>query len=458
MTFRLAAGSVDRRSRGNYASREACLREADLLVENMLLRIARTQAASVQAPGEGVSRHELASRVNEYLWDRYRQRADLDANYVGKLERGVITWPNSRYREALRHVLNVANDSALGFQNTRRAYVTDKPSPGDSLTLLLADLDRPPSPRRVSRRHIDNVAHAAKAINAVHQSNGGSLMQEALMAELRYASRLLALPCHSDLEQPLHTVVAQLAHTAGFSAFDLGRHQAAARFFEFGLSCEQEGGNPHSRAFILASMSRLAAWNGKHEQGLAYADRALMDARELTHTELAMVHAARARSLAAMRDTSGALRALGKADDHFGASAPSNDPSWMTFYDYAQHCGDTGNALLNLSQSGHHVPAAFERLAEAGRVRDPLYARSHTLRRLLLATLTMTAGDPAEAVSLGSDAIDSAEGINSHLILDLLGGLSQAATAHEMNRHGLGAASFHEDDGHHAQALPARGP
>ena len=262
-------------------------------VANTLLRSARIQAASLRVPDEGVSRDELAGRVNEYLWDRYRQRADLDANYVGKLERGVIVWPNHRYREALCHVLNVANDSALGFRNTRRAFVTEKPSLSDSLALLLADLDRPPAPRRVSRRHIDHVAHAAGAINAVHQMYGGWLMQEALVAELRYASQLLALPCRSDLKQPLHTAVAQLAHTAGFSAFDVGRHQAASRFFEFGLSCEQEGGNPHSSAFILASMSRLAAWNGQHEEGLAHADRALIDARELTRTEQAMLHAAR---------------------------------------------------------------------------------------------------------------------------------------------------------------------
>jgi tetratricopeptide (TPR) repeat protein/transcriptional regulator with XRE-family HTH domain len=87
---------------------------------NKRLRAARERTESWQHLGEGLSRRELAERVNAFLWERHRQRAVLDDNYVAKLERGTIRWPNARYREAFRAVLDVESDSDLGFVNSRR--------------------------------------------------------------------------------------------------------------------------------------------------------------------------------------------------------------------------------------------------------------------------------------------------------------------------------------------------
>jgi hypothetical protein len=43
----------------------------------------------------------------------------IDGNYVSKLERGVITWPNRAYRQAFRTLFNVFNDAELGFYPSR---------------------------------------------------------------------------------------------------------------------------------------------------------------------------------------------------------------------------------------------------------------------------------------------------------------------------------------------------
>lgn len=40
----------------------------------------------------------------------------LDMNYVGKVEHGVIWWPNIVYRRAFRAVLGVESDADLGFR------------------------------------------------------------------------------------------------------------------------------------------------------------------------------------------------------------------------------------------------------------------------------------------------------------------------------------------------------
>jgi len=80
-----------------------------------------------------MSRQELADAVNAYLagkdGGRYRHEATLDANHVGKLERGEHRWPNDVRREAFRHVLSAATDTELGFYIIRGVPERDSPDP-----------------------------------------------------------------------------------------------------------------------------------------------------------------------------------------------------------------------------------------------------------------------------------------------------------------------------------------
>jgi hypothetical protein len=70
-----------------------------------------------------MSRQELADAVNAYLAgkddERYQREATLDANHIGKLERGEHRWLNDMRRDAFRHVLNATTDAELGFYITR---------------------------------------------------------------------------------------------------------------------------------------------------------------------------------------------------------------------------------------------------------------------------------------------------------------------------------------------------
>jgi transcriptional regulator with XRE-family HTH domain len=90
---------------------------------NEQLRAARERTASPAAPDECLSRQELAELANEWIWKHHKKMAALSANYIGQLERGYIHWPGKLYREALRAILGVSTDAALGFVNTRRAVV-----------------------------------------------------------------------------------------------------------------------------------------------------------------------------------------------------------------------------------------------------------------------------------------------------------------------------------------------
>jgi hypothetical protein len=91
---------------------------------NDLLRTARERTASPQTPGETLSRQELAEQANQWIFAHEERVTDLDGNYIGKLERGIIRWPQATYRKALRAVLGAAQDCDLGFYRPRRTGST----------------------------------------------------------------------------------------------------------------------------------------------------------------------------------------------------------------------------------------------------------------------------------------------------------------------------------------------
>lgn len=86
-----------------------------------------------------MSRQELADAVNAYIWQNHAIEEHLDANDIGKLERGEHRWPGARRREAFRAILHAGTDAQLGFYITRRA--SGQVYKGvDSSTILAADV------------------------------------------------------------------------------------------------------------------------------------------------------------------------------------------------------------------------------------------------------------------------------------------------------------------------------
>jgi transcriptional regulator with XRE-family HTH domain len=415
---------------------------------NDQLRAARERTASPNNPGEGLSRQELAELVNAYLWEIHQKRVELDANYIGKLERGDIRWPSQLYREALRAVLNVSTDAALGLVNPRRRVVQ---SPVDldrkqflrgaailgasAMTLppivaLLEGSEPTPVPSKVGARDVEQIHTAARVFATWDHTYGGGLAREAVQAQLRWSAGLLDATVPEKLRAPLLSAVGYLAHTCAFMAFDAYAHDDAQRIFRYALDCAEEAGDWHLRAKILSSMARQAIWIGKPDDGLTLAEFALVRADRLSATERAMLHVAHARALAKMGRVGETLRAVGAADDEFAHRHPSSDAPWMAYYDAAQHNGDSGHALFDLAVIGRSREEARTRLATAVAGHGPAYARSRAIAQTKLASLTMITGDPIEAATLGGEAVDTAGTLRSRRAADDLRELGRYAGRH----------------------------
>jgi hypothetical protein len=97
---------------------------------------------------------------------------------------------------------------------------------------------------------------------------------------------------------------------------------------------------------------------------------------------------------------------------------PSNRNAIMTehYYDSAQHHGDTGHALFDLSIQGRRTQAA-QRLAYSVAHHTDAYARSRAISRTKLASLLMATGDPRQAAMIGQKAFDSAGSLRSRRAL-----------------------------------------
>jgi hypothetical protein len=89
---------------------------------NDQFRAARQRTASLTHSDECLSRQEVADLANTWIWEHRHKKLQLTANYIGKIEQGVIRWPNALSREAFRKIFNVPKDSELGFVNARARY------------------------------------------------------------------------------------------------------------------------------------------------------------------------------------------------------------------------------------------------------------------------------------------------------------------------------------------------
>lgn len=98
----------------------------------------------------GLTESQLAEAVAKLVSAETGHAAALDGNYVSKLERGKITWPNSVYRRALRELFDAATDAELGFfaTRTRRDAQRLLPASGVELTQLDTAAQPPTTPQR----------------------------------------------------------------------------------------------------------------------------------------------------------------------------------------------------------------------------------------------------------------------------------------------------------------------
>lgn len=281
------------------------------------------------------------------------------------------------------------------------------------LLQLLNDTRSTAIPARVGAAEIEQLRAASHLFASWDALYGGGLVREVVAAQLRVAVSYLHAGCAPGHRSDLYAAVGYLSHTAGFMAFDACAHRDATEMFGLALKCAEEADAWQLRAKILSSMARQAIWTGKPKDGLRLSTRAFLHSDRLTATERAMLFTTQARAYGKLGDVDAVTTAVGHADEQFSHADPAEDPSWMAYYDAAQHAGDTGHALFDIAINGKFRSEARGRLetAVAGHPADA--ERSRTISMIKLASLAMSTGDPDEATEIGTVAVGRAAGLKS---------------------------------------------
>src|SRR6266498_909804 len=297
---------------------------------NDLLRQARLRMPSPSGSGRAMSRQELADAVNAYLWRKHRHEANLDANYIGKLERGDHRWPHDLYREGFRVVLGVTTDADLDFFIVRdmpsaRAVAAAQPEasyePFDALA--------PSMPTSVGiRARVARAAHESQAFLAQWESR--CLSPQTVEEFAEDLSRLSAEYVHEPLDGIFDELVSVRDRAYGLLGQQRRTLDTRGLLFVAGLACGMlahasiDLGDRRSAAHQARVASRLASEAG-HNGLLAWVlgTRSLI-AYCLRLPDKAVEFASQGESLAASgtgRVRLAALKARGYAMQRNGPAA-----------------------------------------------------------------------------------------------------------------------------------------
>jgi hypothetical protein len=440
---------------------------------NEALRTARENRPSPSGSGRCMSRQELADAVNAQL-ARLGDSRIVDANYIGKLERGVHRWPGGASRWAFRAVLSAQHDSDLGFyiviggrQGTAETTLDQAARTADATRVAIAPTTttapdrwamRPPltdlldqidalarafglcpsasaGARRISEVDIGRLNAVTELYRSVDREYGGGVL-EVRLDRLAEGATLWLDPARTQVNDrvrgSLAAAVADVRVQAGWAAFDAGSYEDSQRHFLLAERAAVLGGKVLLTAKIRYCQARQFQHHHHNADALNTLQFALDDlATQNTPAVVAMLHGTQAASHAALGHRRAALDCLSRADDAFCDIDPAREPIWMAFYDRGELDAQYGRvyrdlARHHLAQRRHGVPAPDPGYA-AEAVRwvhhalsnfDVGNARSILLNKVSLCSAQFLAGEPDRALSTAADLIPAMASISSQRLVE----------------------------------------
>lgn len=275
-----------------------------------------------------MTREELAEAVNAQVYRLAEKVTEIDANHIGKWERGDIRWPAAHYRQALRHILDVDSDIELGFRRRgdgcttenvdRRTYLGT--TLGLGVGVALTRSRRAGAVGDTSDDLAVSIAAPTESYRRMEASVSAQLLAPAAEGHLRLVKQVVRDKLHDARG------FAVLSEIAGFSAWlaaDRGDTATARARYQESIRFAESARNPLLVSYMIGSLGHFAVEIGDPHQGVQLLDKA---ARQLANGSPAAARAwlasLRAVAFGALRDRPGMTEALNTAerlaDRHLG--------------------------------------------------------------------------------------------------------------------------------------------
>jgi hypothetical protein len=427
-----------------------------------LLASARKLLQSPSGSGRVLSRQELAEAVNAYLWDSLGRRTNLDATYIGRLERGDFRWPGAEYRQAFRAVLGVSRDADLGFYVARGLRSTDNQRTGQSnmeisqraddhllgspiaqeitdtggmnrrellrlLSMAGASLTAPGAGGQPDWDYIGFFADGAKPLDlaAVEEFTTLNTYLWTVFSAAEVKARISPLVNQHltmlmtslrrspspQLHRQLCVAAADLLQLAGEIAFDANQYSEAAHCYCLAATAAREAAAYDLWACAMTRHAFISVYERDFRSAAPMLDRA---AELAGHGDSAMstrhwVQVVRAQALAGLGDLGGCRQALDAAEDVHELSGTIHNGGWLRF-DGSRLAEERGTCYVELRRPDLAEPVL------AGALKHPLSARRRGTVLTDLATTAAQRGDTHQLVIYADAALDIARHSGSGVV------------------------------------------
>ncbi|WP_280670510.1 MULTISPECIES: sporulation protein [unclassified Kitasatospora] len=224
----------------------------------------------------------------------------------------------------------------------------------------------------------------------------------------------------------LFSVTAELSRLAGWTAFDVGQHDAAQRHFIQALRLARAGGDVQLGCYVLTTMAMQTLLRGFASEAIDMTQGAFQRAKgEAAPRVLAFTKLIEARAHARDGDARAASAALAASETLLGqARDGAEEPAWIDFYQHARLSADAAEIFRDLK----NPKAALTWNAQAAAMAPGVFTRSVGMRLAIVGTAHLQDRDLDHGLQLGHQAVDILSRVQSSRALDYVREFTTALT------------------------------
>ncbi|MGW2542494.1 sporulation protein [Kitasatospora sp. NPDC001574] len=214
----------------------------------------------------------------------------------------------------------------------------------------------------------------------------------------------------------LFSVTAELSRLAGWTAFDVGQHDAAQRHFIQALRLARAGGDIELGCYVLTTMAMQTLLRGFASEAIDMTQGAFQRAKgQAAPRVLAFTKLIEARAHARDSNAKAASAALTASETLLDqARGGADEPAWIDFYHHARLSADAAEVFRDLGRPKE----ALVWNARAAAIQPGVFTRSVGMRLAIVGTAHLQGRNLDQGLALGNQAVEILARVQSSRALD----------------------------------------
>lgn len=318
------------------------------------------------------------------------------------------------YLAALRNAAGLyQTDIARAVQELRAASPSADHTSLHSIEALHRSLNKPNATIGAAIDFFDGTPAGADYVESLHGTikhlaaldgvHGGADLAPLALRSFHRAQLILRDGRYEPAsERDLEAATAEIGELSGWLLFDAERHEECRQVNAEALTLARIAGDVSMEWFVLSNQALASIHTGRNREALRIA-HSVTRGQDLPGRVRALFDVRTARALAALGDSTSALRAFDRARSAFNDGTTTRDPPWSWWFDERELAGHEGMIHAALGDHSRALPqlaTAVERSEGREQFRWALYIHRVNLLRALL-----RAGSWAEAEQVALNVV-----------------------------------------------------